>query len=67
MRCLTRLLADEAIGEILLDQARRFPERRELLEAHGLQCFAIGNHLVGQAVCAATGLGRARRRTAADR
>ena len=22
-----------------------------LLKAHGLQCFAIGNHLVGQAVC----------------
>jgi hypothetical protein len=29
---LTRLLADEAIAEILLEQARRFPERRELLE-----------------------------------
>jgi sugar phosphate isomerase/epimerase len=25
--------------------------RRELLERHGLQCFAIGTHLVGQAVC----------------
>src|SRR3954451_2631390 len=25
--------------------------RRELLERHGLQCWAIGNHLVGQAVC----------------
>jgi sugar phosphate isomerase/epimerase len=25
--------------------------RRELLEAHGLGCWAIGNHLVGQAVC----------------
>jgi sugar phosphate isomerase/epimerase len=24
--------------------------KRELLEAHGLQCFAISNHLVGQAV-----------------
>jgi sugar phosphate isomerase/epimerase len=24
---------------------------RELLERHGLQCFAIGTHLVGQAVC----------------
>jgi hypothetical protein len=29
---LTRLLADEAVGELLLDQARQFPERRELLE-----------------------------------
>ena len=25
--------------------------RRELLAEHGLQCLAIGNHLVGQAVC----------------
>jgi sugar phosphate isomerase/epimerase len=25
--------------------------RRELLERHGLQCFAVGTHLVGQAVC----------------
>lgn len=27
------------------------PRKRELLEQHGLQCFAISNHLVGQAVC----------------
>jgi hypothetical protein len=26
-------------------------ETRALLEQHGLQCFAISNHLVGQAVC----------------
>jgi sugar phosphate isomerase/epimerase len=26
-------------------------QRRELLERHGLGCWAIGNHLVGQAVC----------------
>jgi sugar phosphate isomerase/epimerase len=26
-------------------------EKRALLEQHGLQCMAIGNHLVGQAVC----------------
>jgi sugar phosphate isomerase/epimerase len=26
-------------------------DRRDLLEQHGLRCFAIGNHLVGQAVC----------------
>jgi sugar phosphate isomerase/epimerase len=26
-------------------------DKRALLAAHGLQCFAIGNHLVGQAVC----------------
>jgi sugar phosphate isomerase/epimerase len=25
--------------------------RRDLLEKHGLRCFAISNHLVGQAVC----------------
>jgi sugar phosphate isomerase/epimerase len=25
--------------------------RREILERHGLGCWAIGNHLVGQAVC----------------
>ena len=25
--------------------------RRELLERHGLSCWAIGAHLVGQAVC----------------
>ncbi|MGZ3422246.1 MAG: acyl-CoA dehydrogenase family protein [Polyangiales bacterium] len=29
---LTRILADEAIAEILWDQAQKFPERRELLE-----------------------------------
>ena len=26
-------------------------DKRALLQAHGLQCFAIANHLVGQAVC----------------
>jgi sugar phosphate isomerase/epimerase len=26
-------------------------DKRALLEQHGLQCLAIGNHLVGQAVC----------------
>ena len=26
-------------------------QRRELLERHGLGCWAISNHLVGQAVC----------------
>jgi sugar phosphate isomerase/epimerase len=25
--------------------------KRELLERHGLECWAIGTHLVGQAVC----------------
>lgn len=29
---LTRLLADEAIAEILLEQSKKFPERREVLE-----------------------------------
>jgi hypothetical protein len=31
---LTRLLADEAIAQILLDQARQHPDRREVLERH---------------------------------
>lgn len=26
-------------------------KHRDILEAHGLQCFAISNHIVGQAVC----------------
>src|SRR3989344_8967575 len=26
-------------------------DKHALLAQHGLQCFAIGNHLVGQAVC----------------
>jgi sugar phosphate isomerase/epimerase len=30
---------------------RYVQDRRNLLEQHGLRCFAIGNHLVGQAVC----------------
>ena len=29
---LTKLLADEAIAELLLEQAKKFPERREVLE-----------------------------------
>ncbi|MCC6524837.1 MAG: acyl-CoA dehydrogenase family protein, partial [Polyangiaceae bacterium] len=31
---LTRLLADELVCEVLLEQARRFPERRELCERY---------------------------------
>ncbi len=31
---LTRLLADEMIGELLWEQAQRFPERRDLLDRH---------------------------------
>lgn len=30
---------------------RYVQDRRDLLEQHGLRCFAIGSHLVGQAVC----------------
>jgi len=30
---------------------RYVQDRRDLLEQHGLRCFAIGNHLAGQAVC----------------
>ncbi len=26
-------------------------EKRDLLESHGLNCWAVGNHLVGQCVC----------------
>ena len=31
---LTRLLADEAIAELLLRQAKQHPERRDVLERH---------------------------------
>ena len=38
-----------------VDRALREPkyvrDRRELLERHGLNCWALGAHLVGQAVC----------------
>ncbi len=34
-----------------LESDRYIREKRELLEQHGLQCFAISNHLVGQCVC----------------
>lgn len=34
-----------------LASERYVQDRRDLLEQHGLRCFAIGNHLVGQAVC----------------
>lgn len=34
-----------------LESDKYVREKRELLERHGLQCFAISNHLVGQAVC----------------
>jgi sugar phosphate isomerase/epimerase len=34
-----------------LDSPRYVKDKRELLQEHGLQCFAIANHLVGQAVC----------------
>jgi sugar phosphate isomerase/epimerase len=34
-----------------LQDPRYVAQRRELLERHGLQCHAISNHLVGQAVC----------------
>ena len=38
------------VAEALSDQGY-CAGRRELLEQHGLRCWAIGNHLVGQAVC----------------
>src|SRR3954462_11002152 len=34
-----------------LEDPRYVAQRRELLGGHGLQCHAISNHLVGQAVC----------------
>ena len=34
-----------------LSNDRYVQERRDVLEQHGLRCLAIGNHLVGQAVC----------------
>ncbi|MEN3281543.1 MAG: hypothetical protein V7607_2683 [Solirubrobacteraceae bacterium] len=34
-----------------LDDPAYCEAKRELLERHGLECWAIGNHLVGQAVC----------------
>jgi sugar phosphate isomerase/epimerase len=34
-----------------LSSPRYVDDKRALLRQHGLQCFAIGNHLVGQAVC----------------
>lgn len=34
-----------------LEQDSYVREKRDLLEQHGLQCWAISNHLVGQAVC----------------
>jgi sugar phosphate isomerase/epimerase len=36
-----RALSDDGYAE----------DRREILGRHGLECFAVGNHLVGQAVC----------------
>jgi sugar phosphate isomerase/epimerase len=34
-----------------LDDPGYCDAKRELLERHGLNCWAIGNHLVGQAIC----------------
>ncbi len=34
-----------------LESPRYVADKRALLADHGLQCLAIGNHLVGQAVC----------------
>ncbi|WP_170319714.1 acyl-CoA dehydrogenase family protein [Polyangium spumosum] len=42
---LTRLLADEAIGELLLDQATKHPERREVLERHLERAEVRAQHL----------------------
>ena len=34
-----------------LEEDSYIPEKKALLEKHGLACYAISNHLVGQAVC----------------
>ncbi len=34
-----------------IDEDSYCDDKREMLESHGLQCFAISNHLAGQAVC----------------
>jgi len=34
-----------------LASERYVQDKRDLLEKHGLRCYAIGNHLAGQAVC----------------
>jgi sugar phosphate isomerase/epimerase len=34
-----------------LEDAGYCDAKRELLERHGLNCWAIGNHLIGQAIC----------------
>ena len=34
-----------------LENERYISEKKALLEQHGLSCYAISNHLVGQAVC----------------
>ena len=39
------------VAEALSRLRRYCAGRREILERHGLNCWAIGNHLVGQAVC----------------
>lgn len=38
------------VGKALSDNGY-VDRKRELLEEHGLECHAIGNHLVGQSVC----------------
>ena len=39
------LLADECIAEILLDQAHRFPERRELYRSYMERALPRARHL----------------------
>ena len=38
------------VGKALSDP-NYIPAKKALLEKHGLKCYAISNHLVGQAVC----------------
>ena len=37
--------------QLALSDPSYIPDKRALLESHGLTCVAISNHLVGQAVC----------------
>jgi sugar phosphate isomerase/epimerase len=37
--------------ERALNDDSYIPKHRDILEKHGLKCFAISNHMVGQAIC----------------
>ena len=45
---LTRILADVAVAKILVKQARRFPERRELAERYCDRALPNCNHMLAE-------------------